>query len=426
MIHGRTTAAGEHPAGPVRQWVRLADRVVPVDAVCDEPERWTGLFSRARSEVGFAECLCHPEHPQRLQIRSRSGRFHLAVWPEQGSTHRSDCRWWRPNPALSGAGSYTLGAIITTGAGTSIRLATPLSTAPTAGVGEHESQHHHRAGNSRNTVSLLGLLHWLCEQAGLSVWQPTGRPRSWSECRLRLIEVSTGTIINKQQLTEILYVVPTFTRSTADSNAADRGAFLQHIGVGNAAKGLVLGEIKAVEPSPHGMRIIMRHCPIPVYCTAGLAERLRRSFRSAFADIPRARRLLIAVVSRDARSRYLNVEEAALQLTTTGYVPVESAPELQMADRLVACGRSFVKPLRYDGDAVFPDFVLIDTEPHIPIEVWGRHDPDYLRRKREKQDHYAATGNAWIGWDAGTPLPNLARRGPYPAHTPIDHRKGQT
>ena len=426
MTHGRTTVARGHPAESLREWVRLADRVVPLDMVCDEPERWAGLFTRARSEVGYAECLCYPEQPQRLQIRYRSGRFHLAVWPEQGSGHRIDCRWWRPNPALSGAGSYTRGAILTTGSGTSIRLAAPLSAAPNAGEGEHESRHHRGAGNGRNTVSLLGLLHWLCEQAGLSVWQPTGRSRSWTECRLRLIEVSTGTIVNKQQLTEILYVVPTFIRRTADSNAADRAAFLQRIGTGNGAKGLVLGEIKAVEPSPHGVRIMMRHCPIPVYCTTGLAGRLRRSFRSAFADTPHARRLLIAVVSRDVRGRYLNVEEAALQLVTTGYVPVESAPELQMADRLVACGRSFVKPLRYDGGAVFPDFVLIDTELHIPIEVWGRDDPDYLKRKREKQDHYAATGTAWIGWDAGTPLPNLARHGPYLAHTPTDHRKGQT
>ena len=108
------------------------------------------------------------------------------------------------------------------------------------------------------------------------------------------------------------------------------------------------------------------------------------------------------------RAGHLAAVDAALMLATATYVPVDSAYELQMADHLVRAGRSFVKPLRYEGGAVLPDFVLLDTDPHTCVEVYGIHgDADYDRRKQEKRAYYHANGIPLIEWDVGGPLPRL-------------------
>ncbi len=62
--------------------------------------------------------------------------------------------------------------------------------------------------------------------------------------------------------------------------------------------------------------------------------------------------------------------------------------ERQFANDLVAEGRAFTKPLRYDADTdiILPDFVLTDTGvvSGWPMEVFGRDDADYRARRVEK------------------------------------------
>src|SRR5690606_29458766 len=49
-----------------------------------------------------------------------------------------------------------------------------------------------------------------------------------------------------------------------------------------------------------------------------------------------------------------------------------------------------------DYQATFPDFLLKDTGPRTPLEVWGLTSADYEERKRTKEAHYNATfGAAW-------------------------------
>ena len=68
-------------------------------------------------------------------------------------------------------------------------------------------------------------------------------------------------------------------------------------------------------------------------------------------------------------------------------------------------GRAFNKPLLYDQetDQVFPDFVLTDcVGGEVPMEVFGRNDEDYLKRKAEKTALYDARHGrgGWWFWEA--------------------------
>ncbi|MEV5703572.1 DUF1173 family protein [Actinoallomurus sp. NPDC052274] len=140
-----------------------------------------------------------------------------------------------------------------------------------------------------------------------------------------------------------------------------------------------------MEPSLYGMRLSIRHLRSRLFASTRLADRLKRSYRAAFAEAAGAgaRRVGLFLVERAATGR-LNVVDATFMLTTASYIPGDSSFELAMAGHLAAAGRSFVKPLRYDGDAVFPDFIVIDTDPHTYVEVYGiRGRVGYeLRRRR--------------------------------------------
>jgi len=119
--------------------------------------------------------------------------------------------------------------------------------------------------------------------------------------------------------------------------------------------------------------------------------------------------VVLCLIERSPRGYPLTVELAAM-LTTASYLPVDSSHEARMADALAAAGRTFVKPLRYDRGAVFPDFVLVDQEPETYVEVWGvRGREDYETRKRAKQAYYRTSGRVLLEWDVREPLPDLTR-----------------
>lgn len=79
-----------------------------------------------------------------------------------------------------------------------------------------------------------------------------------------------------------------------------------------------------------------------------------------------------------------------LILTTPQWFPVDSGYEAATAASLVAEGRQFNKPLRFDSgqDQVFPDFSLLDAGDPLPMEVWWMADADYVERKTANIAHY--------------------------------------
>ena len=100
------------------------------------------------------------------------------------------------------------------------------------------------------------------------------------------------------------------------------------------------------------------------------------------------------------------VVDAALMVTTPQWIPVDSGYEAAVVAALVAENRRFEKPLRFDAgeDRVFPDFWLRDRAEDLPMEVWGRTDPDYIARKEQKIVHYDEKygPGKWWQWDATT------------------------
>ncbi|MFF8618813.1 DUF1173 family protein [Streptomyces sp. NPDC015350] len=410
--------------GPAR--IQLAGRTVQLAWLREHPVQATPLFARARAEVGHARCLCR-RPALRLVIRcTRAGRYHVAGWPGEGEHHHPHCPFHKLGPGMSGRDRYSTQAIQETDEGVLIRLTTPLtSLLAQPETRDATLEETNDETGSRRSVGLLGLLHWLWEQARLNSSHPQTGRLTWRTCHARLHQQLRETTINGRDMNEAIYVVPLFTPAAADANAAALDTFRARLGRHGTTerRALLLGQIREVTPTPYGVAYRLAHQRTPLYARAALHARATRSYRHALGKTAAehdATRIALFVVERSPKGHLIAVDLAAM-LTTRTFIPADSSYEVVMADALAAHRRAFVKPLRYDAaDTVLPDFVLTDVTPAAYVEVYGIHGrAAYDRRKAEKQAFYQRQGGQLIEWDVAQPLPALAhpggrrRCGPY-------------
>lgn len=408
---GASGPAGMVPSAETHR-VRLAGRDLALSGVRGDPERYARLFAQARAELGHAQCLCR-KPPLRLVIRcSRAGRFHVAGWPGEGYLHARECEFRKADPSMSGRGEYT--DAILEGEITSIRLAVALTTLAGTRFSQPASIAPQSSGNQRQSMGLLGLLHYFWDESQLATWC-RGTRRDWRGCHEALVRETQRCVINGQIGPTALYVVPPFERDLADQKALAFEQFIQHLGASRASRerrsALVLGEIKEVGPGRYGTQISLRHLRRRLFATQALTDRVQRSYTQAFATInaQAGRRIGIFLVDLSAGG-HLNVIDMAVMLTSLNYIPADSSYEIVMADALVAADRTFVKPLRYDGvSAVFPDFVIIDGQQPVYVEVYGVQGREkYEQRKHVKRDYYGSQGGRCIEWSVKEPLPDVS------------------
>lgn len=403
---------GGSPAEVTDTRVRLADRELPLAVVRERPVDLGSLFARARAEVGHGWCLCRTP-ALRLVIRaSRNGRYHLAGWPNEGESHSPYCFYHKLGATLSGRGGYSSDAIRETEDGVQLRLDAVLSRRLNMPPPEQASAAEF-GGRTRRNIGLLGLLHWAWEESRLNCWNSRWTHRSWSTCHAELRRALADAQVNGAEMEDVAYIVPPFRQSDAARNALQFAKLRTRLArrAGSQGRALILGEIKDISPTQHGVRFSLAHHRGGLFATAALHTRLYKSYRPAFSQtvrLVRGRRIGLFLVELTARGNMRVVDMAAM-LTSHVYLPADSSHEVMMADALCAHRRSFAKPLRYErSEAVFPDFVLTDTDPSSYVEVYGiRGRESYDRRKRVKQEYYRSVGASLIEWEIGRPMPNL-------------------
>lgn len=390
--------------------VLLSGRRFSLEDLQSEPSTFTHWFEKARAENGAATCLCKPPG-LRLQIRRRDGLYHLAGWPLDGDAHRGSCFFYKTPKQWTGRSAYAPGAIVDRNDGSAdIKTAMPLKVrVDDRAAGQPSVPSEGGEGARRKAVGALGLLHELWESAALNRWSE-GWSRSWSRCWWHLRQVDRR--INGVPANECLHVVHPWEPARKEQIEAEFSAFRNRFGVRREYRHRqwVIGELKQYSPTQYGFRIELRQQRVPYFASKELIASVEKSARAVTAarENPDSRTIVIMLVDQTS-SGNLQVIDMALMLTTKTYIPCESSYELQMSDALAAAGRSFIKPLRYDGVAeTFPDFRLLDTEPQTVVEVYGMiGNPAYDRRKAEKQASYRASRTPVIEWDTRRPIPDL-------------------
>jgi Protein of unknown function (DUF1173) len=384
--------------------ISLEGRKLCLGDIRAHPGDYGAILARARIEHS-ARCLCRTPALPLVVRRAQSGRHHLACWPLQGPEHDPSCVFFGLEPELSGRSGYTHAAIREDKTGVSIRLAVPLTTTNTATAPNEDRGAAGGSGTRRRSVGLLGTLHYFWESARLTHWVP-GTKRDWTKAATAVHNQLGHCTISRQAAADAVYVIAPY-RGADNSDWFDR--FLDRR-ASRQGRGLVVGELLETREARHGVSYHLAHQPRRwIFAAQALDERIRRSYRNAFsvAAGPTARRVGLFYIERSPKG-YAIALDAAVMLTNRDYIPVESSWELRMADALQRAGRSYIKPLVYDGrEKVLPDFVLTDR-PRSYVEVWGMPGrEEYEQRKAKKLAHYQRAALQLIEWTVTEPLPVL-------------------
>jgi hypothetical protein len=298
--------------------------------------------------------------------------------PNTGSHHAPDCPSYEPPPESSGLGQV-LGSAITedpvTGE-TTLKLDFSMSkiagrpAMPAVG-GDGES-----VASSGTKLSLRGLLHYLWDQAELTRWQPgfAGK-RTWGTVRKHLLLAAENKIARGDSLRSRLYIPEVFSVEHRDAISARRMAqWSQAVAVPGKPQHLMLliAEVKEIVPARYGFKAVLKHVPDQAFALdEQLYRRLGRRFESALALWGAAEDIHMVIIATFsvAAAGIPTIVELSLMPVTRYWLPVEDGFEMQLIERLVSEGRSFVKGLRYNlgADSALAGATLTDCEGSAPL-----------------------------------------------------------
>lgn len=408
--------------------------------------QWQALLSQAHGDHAHRpHCDCWANGaPLQLVVRSREARengnrvlrYHLARMPESGTLHRANCPFHEPDIRRDGRSGYEQGVITPLSDGNlRIALEGGLLIRGVAGEAEDRAQrqvpHGARPGDRQRQMSLLGLLHLLWEQSGLTNWRPEERRRRWSWGTIRqAIERSAATIVSggatlDRSLAMIGYNdepgLPAFEQIRACAQSERRVLLCGIVDAIDIEAGRAADPAKPQQRA-YGPRIRLRFdgaraFNLHLMGPPQMAEALETQFPWAWRILQQARAergnaQVIGLVTTqlrptpDGRATTGWIERVALMEVGPSYVPVASSHELALLTYLQQQSRIFRKPLRFDRTTqlVHPDFELLDTrDPRgTPMEVYGRDTEEYRAHRDVKEAHYRdvyGVGN-WWSWNA--------------------------
>lgn len=375
-----------------------------------------GWQSVLKAAYGRAElrCACKGVGAKRLAVKYYEGsdQFSLARFSLTGGQHAPDCQFYSANPAQFGVGGVSSGVIDQRPDGSvKIRLeiamlergetATPAPAARTSTARTPSAK--------QSSMKLLGLLHYLWDEGGLNIWKPAFAGKRRASLAYWLLNNAADDVwAGHVKLVDKL-LLPAFGAETreAERNRARAAAALKE-----KHRMLIIAPLAAftqerADAMSRQLKISGFHGMPMAFMQGGLWASTMRRFPNAISAWRKGQgTVAIAQVElkQGAKGVYALVIEMGLMSITADFVPVESSYERVVADLLVAQGRAFMKPLRFDAGAeqVLPDFILTDTAREVPLEVFGRNDAEYLGRKEEKRAYYDKQygRGGWWSWNA--------------------------
>jgi hypothetical protein len=383
----------------------------PLEEIQDNPARFALHLERAKKNPGYAICGCKPASrasPLRLVVRRYGKLFHLARWPEEGAKHDSRiCPFFaEPGPSVE-SGGPSQDAIRNTPDGLNAKLEISLSVRPVDRVRTSGDPTRTRTAG-RRSAPLLGFLQRVWGDAGLNQWSG-GTQRNWGTCNAQVLAQLGEGKLNGRPIQEVLHVMRRYEETQQAAIKTEFEEFLARIQTTADAseRGIVVAEIKSVDQSKYSFVVKIRQTFESFFAPKDVIEKAAKLFRCAWSMIGNADARVIAVlVLERTRDGNLRVIDLAVQLCNKAFIFCDSSYEVAMANRLVAEGRRFYKPLRLTpGDEMLPDFVLTDTAAATAIEVYGMESNNaYRRRKEEKQAIYAQRRVPCVEWVPPAPL----------------------
>jgi len=317
------------------------------------------------------KCLCLEPGIEMYVARLGEG-FIVKRMPVTGSRHAPDCPSYEPPPEASGLGQL-LGTAIeedpATGT-TTLRLGFSMSKLGGRAAVPAPGSPLESAASDGSKLSLLGLLHYLWDQAELTRWQPSfASKRTWGTVRKHLLRAAENKVARGDALRSRLYIPEPFCIEQREAlNMRRIGQWSHAVSTPGKPQHLMLmiGEVKEIVPARHGYRAVIKHVPDQAFAMdEQLYRRLGKRFESELALWASTDDVHMVVIATFGVSEagIPAIAEMSLMPVTPQWLPVEDAFDRQLIERLVLGERAFIKGLRYNlrRDQALASAVLIDT-----------------------------------------------------------------
>ncbi len=321
-------------------------------------------------------CLCQPFGVP-MYVASGGAGLIIKRMPGSAAAHGHRCRSWLPPNELSGYGAVADQSIIDNpdDGTTALRLGFSLSKSGNRAAPEPSGTPADTVHSDGNKLSLRAMLHYLWDEAELTSWHPGfAGHRSWAVVHRRLRVAVSGKLVRKNPLAPHLYVPEPFS--------ADRKFEIEQRRIkawaparrqpGKAARLLIgVGEIKAIEPASHGVKVQVRHQPgHPWFVDHDLYRKITKRFPTELELWQMAEagevRLVAICTFTVSHAGYARVEELSLMTTDRNWLPFSGAAEGTLLGTAVDAQRSFRKVLAYNGSATpLASLIITDTDPAI-------------------------------------------------------------
>lgn len=383
-----------------------------------EDEGFEAIVSRAYSLREKALCLCRRDQDLPLYIARRHGAFVLARWPGTGARHAPHCEHYEAPDYLTGMGQVRGSAVVEDEASgdVDLRFAFPLSrgaarAAPAALTNDKPAV---KANGQR--LTMRGMLHYLWDRAQLTHWHPKMEgKRGWYVIRRALQAAAMGCRARGESFAQVLFIPEVLNLDHKDEILQRRQAELLPVHASRDAIMIVIGEVKSVEPSRFGEKIVLRHLPDwPFLLDKDMARRFHKRFaveEQLWGTDDAKGHMVMAASFSMSPSGFADILEVTLMPVTEQWLPFENLDERRLIHKAVSERRHFVKGLRLNlaSDVPIASLSLTDTGPTATAVflAHNRVDPAY-------DDALAALmktpGVEHVLWRTGGDLP-AANRG---------------
>jgi hypothetical protein len=320
-------------------------------------------------------CLCVAGGVEMYTSRTERACL-LKRMPGTGASHAAGCPSFEPPNEWTGLGPL-LGTAIRRDPinGSSVlRLGFSLSSRrreAAASVRAQEARATDATPNRR--LSMLGLLHYLWDQAALNRWKPSFEgKRVWAVVRSRSLIAAADMRIHGETLASRLYIPEPFELATWDKVQERRRRRFDRIH--GHRQDLVLAELKEIFPRRGTWHFVFKHLPdTPFVLPEGLLEQARRTFDRQFtlwSSSTDTRLVVLATFALNSAGAP-EIAQMCVQVVDGCWLPIEDGPALRLIRRLASSRRAFLIPLNYGCARIAekaPAALLTDSGPQsLPI-----------------------------------------------------------
>jgi len=312
------------------------------------------LLGAARQRFGHALCACRRE-PLKLQIRLREHKYHLAVWPQEGPSHDSECLFFRDEVADEASPAANL------------RPASgPPDSKPAAAEASGPSRFSLVLGGTTEpastdtVVSIRSLANRMWEAASLCRWHPSWK-RDWGRTRYQLQQAALQFTLNGHPAEKLLFIPRPYRESMQAVLNGEWDAFVRQLITNrDGIPRLLIAPVRSVlsQREGHPPAVFLRHLHVPIGLTPACANFIWRECRNILSNsrltTPRSKMPgpaaapqygpeVIGVFSVDGSTRGGVWARAGwlLPVHSSTYIPAANHDTVMLIDSLLAGGYAF-------------------------------------------------------------------------------------